>query len=252
MGYDFKVVTYEATGEMDVFLYSRPVEKVANKRKVDYDRIKRLRELDVMMPRSILEAQRRAKKDIYDYARANVWEWFWTMTGDSRKVDRYDYVAFGRKITQWMNNVRKRKAPELKYLVVPERHKDGAWHFHALVSNVGMIDMVDSGIRTKDGEVIYNVGDYRLGFTTATRIRDTLRASQYVTKYITKELVVWTKGKRRYWPSQNLERGKVETEYIGDEGKQAIRDFYGETAKRVKKIEVQKSDFNQRIDIYTL
>lgn len=50
---------------------------------------------------------------------------------------------------------------------------------------------------------IYHLTDYKDGFTTATKVKDNKRVSSYITKYLTKEIVV-PKGKKRYWAARGL------------------------------------------------
>ena len=94
--------------------------------------------------------------------------------------------------------------PDLCYLVVPEQHKDGAWHFHGLLANTGKMKFSDSGKKDKKGKKIYNMSKWSNGFTTATAVSDVYKVSKYVGKYITKELCEMTKGKQRYFVSQNM------------------------------------------------
>ena len=148
----------------------------------------------------------RTKNRSYSLARSNSWDWFVTLTFDSEKVDRYDYSVVSKKLSKWLNNCRK-KCPDMKYLVIPELHKDGAFHFHGLFSNCDGLGFVDSGL-LKDGKIIYNIGSYRLGFTTATEVESDQAVVRYITKYITKELCAATFGKRRYWASRNLEEAE--------------------------------------------
>ena len=56
-----------------------------------------------------------------------------------------------------------------------------------------------------DGEYIYNIKQYRNGFSTATKITNTRKAVSYVIKYVTKEIAECGFGKRRYLPSTNLQ-----------------------------------------------
>ena len=163
--------------------------------------------------RCVISSVNRTKNNVYNYARGNVWEWFVTLTFNKEKIDRYDYTACSKAVRKWLNHMRERYSKDLKYLVVPEMHKDGAWHFHALMSNTG--DMVFSKafnrhtgelLHTESGLQIYNLGNYKWGFSTATIIHSTERASSYVTKYITKEMAARTKGVRRYYPSNNLDK----------------------------------------------
>lgn len=146
----------------------------------------------------------RTKKQIYYLCRSNVWDWFVTLTLNPEQVDRYDYEACRKKVRKWLNNIH-RNAKDVYYLVVPEQHKDGAWHFHGLFGGCEGLEFVDSGKR--DGEdIIYNLGDYKLGFSTATRVKDTSKASSYICKYITKDLCEGTKGRQRYWVSKKCNR----------------------------------------------
>ena len=159
--------------------------------------IKRARE-------SLQTSVSRTKQKIYDYAKANSEEfvYFVTLTFNPSKVDSYDYSLVTFKMTNWLRNMRK-KIPSLKYIGVPERHKSGRYHFHFLMNDISAI-LMDSGHKTKDGMSIYNLEAYKLGFSTATLIQDRERVSNYLCKYITKDLALQTKGKKRYWHSRSL------------------------------------------------
>ena len=166
----------------------------------------------------------RTINNIYSLSRSNRWEWFFTLTFNPLKVDRTDYGMCQKKLTAWLNNMRKRYAPDMVYLLVPELHKDGkSFHFHGLFSNIGDMPLFDSGKRDKEGRVIYNIGyrkengvlkyekgAFRLGYTTVTAVGDTEKASSYLCKYVTKDLCAVTFNKRRYWCSKNISRAKEE------------------------------------------
>lgn len=78
-------------------------------------------------------AIRRAKSSIRDYVKTNVdLSYFVTYTLDPKIMDRYDSVAIYAKVRDWLANSVKRKG--FKYILVPEKHKDGAWHFHGFVN----------------------------------------------------------------------------------------------------------------------
>lgn len=199
---------------------------------------------DVRSEKYLISSLNRSKKMIYDYGRSNVWEWFFTFTfKENSNFDRTDYETCKKKMLQWLDNTRKKHCPNMKYLVVPEQHKDGAWHFHGLFSDVeeqndnkkgltfnvainnqkwkkknGEIVYNKKGLpvpnkyfgkelRTSypDGDYIYNIAQFKNGFTTATKIKDTRKAVTYITKYITKDLCSNSFRKRRYFPSNNLD-----------------------------------------------
>ena len=160
--------------------------------------------------RSHIVSMNRTINKVYEIARSNQWEYFFTMTFDGKKVNRYDYSECVKKMTHWLNDMRKLYSPDMKYLVVPERHKDGAYHFHGLFYDIGRLPMVDSGIK-HNRRKIYNLPTFKHGFTTVSRVGDSGKASNYVCKYITKELCQVTSGKKRYWSSRNINRPVIET-----------------------------------------
>lgn len=160
---------------------------------------------------------KRAKGKIYDYSRANEWDWFVTLTFNPEKVNRYDYSACTKKLSDWLSNMRRGAGETFRYIVVPERHKDGAFHFHGLFCNCDSLGIEFSGHFTKDGEKIYNIGKYKLGWTTATKVKINDAATKYITKYTTKDLMEHIKGKKKYWVSRNLNLPQ-ETTFFVDRG----------------------------------
>lgn len=160
---------------------------------------------------------------IYELARSNTWSYFLTLTIDPKKIDNTldNYDTFTKTIRKYLNNLKSNYAPDLKYLVVPELHKDGKKiHFHALVADVGNIKFSFSGkvsvgkyIYSLDkcswGQKIYNMPLWKFGWSTATKVRDNNKVAGYICKYITKDLLSVTKGKRRFWASLNLSRAEV-------------------------------------------
>lgn len=197
--------------------------------------------------RSLRCSLNRSKRMIYDYGRCNVWEWFFTLTfARVEEFNAENYAECSAKVRGWFKNIRRNYCPDIKYLAVPEQHESGAWHFHCLVSNCNeltfekavnnqewrkdkngeyLLNNKGQRVRNKyfgqylrtsypDGEYIYNIAQYKNGFSTATRIIDTKKAVSYIVKYVTKELTECTFGKRRYLPSNNLELPVVTKELI--------------------------------------
>lgn len=159
---------------------------------------------DAEFARSMRSSRNRTIQSIYKYARQAVWNFFVTLTFNQEFVDRFDYKECNEKVRNWLKHQHSRFAPDLKYLFVPEQHKNGAWHFHGLISNVGDMAFADSGHTTKMGQVIYNLSGWRFGFSTATAVTDTSRVSGYITKYITKDLCGATQYANRFLRSRNL------------------------------------------------
>lgn len=163
------------------------------------------------------DSHRRTVNTIHDIARCEKWTKFYTLTFSPSVVDRQDFNACMKKARTWFNNLKKRYAEDLKYLIVPELHADKkSWHIHGLVCNDVGVKYVDSGKRDKKGRVIYNIDNWRFGFSTATDIEDTYKASSYILKYITKELCEMSLGQRRYYRSNNLQTPCVIKELSSD------------------------------------
>ena len=154
---------------------------------------------------SLGRAQRRAKAAVRDIALSNEFTHFVTLTLSPEKVDRYDVREITRKLNAWLDNHVRRDG--LAYVLVPERHKDGAIHFHGLIN--GTLELCDSGTVDRGGDgprkprsaaqrarwlaegghIVYNVPAWTLGFSTAIELYGSRRAAVgYVCKYIAKQI----------------------------------------------------------------
>ena len=133
------------------------------------------------------ESRRRAIKNCRDIGMCNPdLSLFVTLTLDSSKIDRYDYAEIISKLNIWLDNRVRRNG--LKYLVIPELHKDGAVHFHGLFNDV--LDRRFSGV-VQNGKRVFNLPDWTLGFTNCMRITgadSAKKVTEYIIKYITKSV----------------------------------------------------------------
>ena len=129
-------------------------------------------------------SMRRARAKLRRLALANQFEYFVTLTLDPARIDRYDGAAVVKALGRWADNMVRRHG--LRYILVPERHKDGAFHFHGFMAGPGL-KARDSGVEW-DGRPVYNLPQWQLGFTTAQRLYgDYHAAGGYCCKYIGKE-----------------------------------------------------------------
>ena len=150
-------------------------------------------------------SMRRARARVRALALCTDFAYFVTLTLDRSKVDRYDMAAIVRKLRTWLDNRVRRQG--LAYILVPERHKDGAIHFHGFFN--GALPAADSGtlrlperkrpVRPRGqaerermlaagGQVVYNLPDWALGFSTAIALYGNYsHAVSYVCKYIGKQ-----------------------------------------------------------------
>lgn len=165
----------------------------------------------------------RARASVYELALCNQWDFFATFTLDSSKVDRNDLYMTYRKIAKWFNNYNSRYGCKIRYLLIPEPHRNGAWHFHGLLSGVPPDHLVLFTLcdhipkRMKDmlraDRFIYNWPAYAaaFGFVTLDAVRDLKRCSAYMTKYITKELMDSSIALNHhvYYCSKGLKRAEI-------------------------------------------
>lgn len=159
--------------------------------------------------RKEIENARRAKQTVYELARSNadIWDWFVTLTFDPLYVRRQDYKSCLWEVRQL---TRRLTSIGCQWLFVPEHHKDGkSYHFHGLVSGEMELDYAgEFGVGCKRRPT-YHVPFFP-GYTSVQPIEDSQRASVYITKYITKDLVhLVPKGCHRYLCSRSLLRPQV-------------------------------------------
>lgn len=132
-----------------------------------------------------LDNIKRAKDKINDIAMLNDFKYFVTFTFNDKIVNAKDYDRSIKVLKKWLDNMVQRN--ELLYLLVPELHKSGRIHFHALMS--GKLTLVDSGHKDNAQRIIYNVANWKYGFSTAVEISgEYVAICRYITKYITKDL----------------------------------------------------------------
>lgn len=151
---------------------------------------------------------KRARQKVYDIARSNPFTHFITLTFDPDKVDSFDYSVAVDKLESFTKLLRRH---DCTYVLVPELHKSGRYHFHGLIilGNLRLEQAVSpyTGALMYDeqGRPVYNLPQYDLGFSTATEITDPARTASYIAKYLTKEMQV-PKGKKCYWASRSCAR----------------------------------------------
>lgn len=134
----------------------------------------------------------RARASVRDIALCNRFGWFFTWTLSKEPINRYDSVEVGRRVQDFLKNAVRRKG--FAYVCVPERHKDGAIHFHGLC-NLGSI-VVERAVHprtllplsTIQGQPIFNMTSWKLGYSTCIPIDENYeRTCNYIVKYISKD-----------------------------------------------------------------
>ena len=161
----------------------------------------------------------RTKARIFELAMCNEFTHFCTFTQDEKMRDRFDLKEFRKDFAQLVRNLnRDRTENKIKYLLIPEQHKNGAWHMHGLLMGLTDKDLTPFSLgeklpykirqQLKKGEQVYDWHRYRkaFGYFTCTEIKNSTACSKYITKYISKDLqkTVRASGEHLFFASQGL------------------------------------------------
>lgn len=166
---------------------------------------------------------RRAFAAVEELALCNDWMLFATLTIDKTKYDRKDLGKIMKDLAQLLRDMRKKYGTRCAYLLVPEQHKDGAWHLHGFFEDLPSEELSEFTLqqhlpyairdRLKDGKQLYTMPSYqtKFGFCSFERIENQEAAAYYCTKYITKDSVrmVTELNAHSYYCSQGLKRKEV-------------------------------------------
>lgn len=210
MIYDTKITYYNDEIQLSCYNYKiiRKRDKEDEDIEQDSQYIKSIPSVDKQLTEAIIEARqiennkrsmRRTVQTIYEYARSNSWDYFCTFTFDD-SVDRYDFNLCKKKLLKFLNNFRNRFV-KIEYIVVPELHKDGAIHFHGLIQG-DLSEYLTPSFRSG----AYHLVKWKNGISDFELCKDSNRAANYITKYITKDLC--DISLKRYFVSQGCKRPK--------------------------------------------
>ena len=156
----------------------------------------------------------RARQKVFEYAYCNEWDYYFTGTLDPKKYDRTDLPKFHKDLTLWFRHYKRKTGEKIRFLLVPEPHKDGCWHMHGLLSGVpsSCLSPFPKGTPLYGTEYL-NWKDYakKFGFTSLSSVRDAEAVAKYVTKYITKSIAALNKelGAHLYYCSRDLQKSEV-------------------------------------------
>lgn len=162
----------------------------------------------------------RSKSRVFELAMCNEFTHFCTFTQDEKKRDRFDLAEFRKDFAMLVRNLNRARAEgeKIKYLLIPEQHKNGAWHMHGLLMGLTADDLreftlaerLPQRIRTQleKGVRVYDWTRYRkaFGYFTCTEIESGIGCAKYITKYISKDLqkTVREAGEHLFFASQGL------------------------------------------------
>ncbi len=148
----------------------------------------------------------RARTKIFEYAICNDFEYFVTLTLNGEYLDRYELGEYIKKLGQFIRDYRKKYEANVQYLLIPEKHTDGAWHMHGLLKGIPKEHLTINKYGYKD----WNTYSKRFGYISIDDIKNQIAVSKYITKYISKSINtgrgVTDKESKLYYCSRGLKR----------------------------------------------
>jgi hypothetical protein len=159
----------------------------------------------------------RTKSTVHEIALCNDWGYMVTLTLDPQKYDRYKLKPFLKDLGKFLNNYNYQRRTSIKYLLIPEEHKDGAWHMHGLFAGIppehlsSFIRGVHPQFLIDNGYLNWKAYAERFGFCSFGAIRNAEGCAAYITKYITKQLQHTSieVNSRLFYASKGLKRAEV-------------------------------------------
>lgn len=145
----------------------------------------------------------RTKTTLEDLCLCNEFDLFCTFTFDPKRYNSKSILFCKQYMSTWIHNAKARHSKNLQYLIIPELHKSGAIHFHALFKFYEG-KLRPSGVY-QNGREVFNIPHWHFGFSTCCKIDNQEAVSRYICKYITKEMITFG-GEKRYFCSQGLKR----------------------------------------------
>lgn len=158
----------------------------------------------------------RSKSRVKEYVLCNPWDYFCTLTIDKTKYDRYNLKTYYADFSKFIQNYNRFCNDDeiVKYILIPEMHKDNAWHMHGFLKGIRKRDIYIN----QHGYLGWNRYEDKFGYISFAPIRDIEKSSNYILKYMTKDTSrnVSDLGNHLYYSSKGLKtaemifRGKIE------------------------------------------
>jgi len=123
----------------------------------------------------------RTKREIKEIALCNNFSHFATITINSQNCDRYSLTDCQKLLKKKLQKI-KRINKNFAYIFITEKHKDGAFHFHGLVRDIGDFYINKNGY--KSNKILDEIG-----FNSFSEIKDYFKCCNYILKYVTKDCV---------------------------------------------------------------
>ena len=246
---NLKVVNFG--DHVEVIKYGHLKQRVAgNNRLANHERkIRTEEEQDKYNFQQAKKIQRRIRY----YCECNDFDLFWTLTFDDEKVNARDYEYAKKKLRAWLKYQRE-KYGKFDYIFIPELHKSGRIHFHGITFGFSPLLIEARNPKTdklikKNGLQIYNAETWKDGFSTVSKIDSKAKTANYISKYITKDLIAIPSAYKqpKYFVSRGLKKPEIEFKQTdGDELQMFIPNFI------VGSLYIEDQKFEKDVLLYQL
>ena len=154
----------------------------------------------------------RARTRVFELAICNDFEYFITLTINKEKLDRYELKEYIKKLGQFIRDYRKKYEVDIQYLLIPEKHKNGAWHMHGLIKGIPREHLYIN----ENGYLDWENYKKRFGWCSIDKIKNKEAISKYITKYVRKSFDtdrgITEKESKLYYCSRGLRRPQKKKE----------------------------------------
>ncbi|MCL1820798.1 MAG: hypothetical protein FWG36_09100 [Oscillospiraceae bacterium] len=185
----------------------------------------------------------RTRSKIFELAMCNDWDYMVNFTLNKELHNRNDLKNYKNKLCTWIKNYNRLNETDIKYLLIPEQHFDGAWHMHGLMMGLPIEHLTEFRkdeklpikilIKVTQGIKVYNWKKYAkaFGYNVIEPIMNAESVAKYITKYISKDLLKTRidLNDHLFYCSHGLKRSKVI--YKGSLSKTFEPDFENEYVK---------------------
>lgn len=204
------VMTVHHNGSIEIFIPNQPYDISKTRR---FPNSSGLEETEEQREWKDLHNSQRSlrytKKAIKNHIRNNEHTHFLTLTFNEKYPTNELRI---KRVDTWLKSMR-RKYGEIVYCLVFELHKSGLIHVHGAMNlerfplRRAISPKTNKELFDSSGREIYNLEDWdSTGFSTVTALGDTSKVSNYITKYVTKDLEnVVPDNKKRFRASLSRE-----------------------------------------------
>lgn len=127
----------------------------------------------------------RTKRNIREICLSNDFEYFVTFTVNSKNADRFSLDECQCLIRKRLHGYKKRICKDLKYILITEKHRNGAFHFHGMMKGLR-----ESDFYINNNGFLSNKMFDKVGFNSFCKIDGNYaRCCNYIIKYITTDCV---------------------------------------------------------------